>query len=110
MQISLRQRLRIREGHLRARYIDGWVHAFAAIRYAMPDARPSRYAIELTPNVVYGPTDTNDHRLDVYVPRRSQRLPIVMYVHGGGFGMLSKDTHRVIAMAIGRRGYVVFNI
>jgi acetyl esterase len=111
MHISLRQRLRIREGHLRARYIDGWVHAFAKVRYAMPDARPSRYAIELTPNLVYGPSDAGHHRLDVYVPTNAERpLPVVMYVHGGGFGMLSKDTHRVMAMAIARRGYLVFNI
>lgn len=111
MQPSLRQRLRVREGHLRARYIDGWVHAFAKIRYALPDARPSRYSIELTPNVVYGPSDSSNHRLDVYVPTNAARpVPVVMYVHGGGFGMLSKDTHRVMAMAIARRGYVVFNI
>ncbi len=111
MPITLRQRLRVHEGHVRARTIDKWVHAFAAIRYAMPDARPSRYAIELTSNVVYGPSDRHHHRLDVYAPKDSQRaLPVVMYVHGGGFGMLSKDTHRVMAMAIARRGYLVFNI
>lgn len=36
--------------------------------------------------------------------------PAVMYVHGGAFCMLSKDTHRVMAMPFAKRGYVVFNI
>lgn len=111
MAITLRQRLRVHEGHLRARYIDGWVHAFAKIRYNMPDARPSRFDIELTRDVVYGPSDSWHHSLDVYAPRNVKRpMPTVMYVHGGGFGMLSKETHRVMALAIARRGYLVFNI
>ena len=44
-------------------------------------------------------------------PTRAPRpLPVVMYVHGGGFRMLSKETHRVMALAIARAGYLVFNI
>jgi acetyl esterase len=34
-----------------------------------------------------------------------------MYVHGGGFAMLSKETHRLMAFALARRGgCVLFNI
>jgi len=110
-KLTLRQRLRLHEGYLRARALDRSVHALAALRYVLPDASPSRFDIELTKDVVYGPSDDRDHRLDVYVPRRASRpIPVVMYVHGGGFGMLSKETHRVMALAIARRGYVVFNI
>jgi acetyl esterase len=111
MDLTLRQRLRLYEGHVRARTIDAWVHAFARVRYAMPDARPERYGIERIPDVVYGRSSHRHHRLDVYVPQNTKRaMPVVMYVHGGGFGMLSKETHRVMALAIARRGYVVFNI
>lgn len=111
MPITFRQRLRLAEGHLRARTLDTWAHALAAVRYAMPDARPSRHALELAKDVVYGPSDAPHHRLDVWVPANAPRpRPVVMYVHGGGFGMLSKDTHRVMAMAIARRGYLLFNI
>jgi acetyl esterase len=35
---------------------------------------------------------------------------VVLYVHGGGFRILSKDTHWVMALAYARRGYLVFNI
>jgi acetyl esterase len=31
-------------------------------------------------------------------------------VHGGGFAMLSKETHRIMALAYARRGYLVFCI
>lgn len=51
--------------------------------------------------------------LDVYRPaghRASERRPVVLYVHGGGFRILSKDTHWVMGLAFARRGYVVFSI
>jgi acetyl esterase len=49
--------------------------------------------------------------LDVYRPiRRRGPLPVVLYVHGGGFRILSKDTHWVMGIAFARRGYLVFNI
>ena len=35
---------------------------------------------------------------------------MVLYVHGGGFRVLSKDTHWVMALALARRGMLVFNI
>jgi acetyl esterase len=34
----------------------------------------------------------------------------LLYVHGGGFRILSKNTHWVMALAFARRGFVVFNI
>lgn len=90
---------------------DRAVHAFARIRYAMPDARPGRFGIAIHRDIPYGPGPGLSHRLDVYAPTRPRRpMPVVMYVHGGGFAMLSKDTHRVMALAIARAGYLVFNI
>ena len=101
----------MQESIFRSRAMDTTAHALARIRYAMPDAAPARFGIRVLKDVVYGPTRKREHRLDVYVPTRSPKpLPIVMYVHGGGFSMLSKDTHFVMAMAFARRGYLVFNI
>ncbi len=76
----------------------------------MPDAQPERHHVSLERDIPYG-TGGAHHRLDVYVPMRATRpLPVVMYVHGGAFASLSKDTHRVMALAIARRGYLVFNV
>jgi acetyl esterase len=34
----------------------------------------------------------------------------VLYVHGGGFRILSKDTHWIMGLAFARRGFLVFNV
>jgi acetyl esterase len=35
---------------------------------------------------------------------------MVFYVHGGGFRILSKDTHWIMGLGFARRGFVVFNV
>jgi acetyl esterase len=109
--------LRLAPVILRAQAIDRAAHAFARLRYMMPDAHPARFDVALIRDVAYrAPHDDGDresqaHLLDVYVPTRTPKpLPVVMYVHGGAFCMLSKETHRVMALAIARAGYLVFNI
>lgn len=111
MRLTLSQRLRLSRGAVFYSAIDRAAHTLARLRYALPDAQPERHHVFLEPNVPYGTSRHRHHRLDVYVPMRSPRpLPVVMYVHGGGFASLSKDTHRVMALAIATRGYLVFNV
>lgn len=82
----------------------------------LPDADLGRQSLALVRDVPYlehrgRPRHGRASLLDVYVPTRAPKpLPVVMYVHGGGFAMLSKDTHRIMAVAIARKGYLVFNI
>lgn len=88
------------------------VHLAARVGYATPLARPARYGVDLIRDVPYGDRG-KAHLADVYVPRRSpygSPMPLVVYVHGGGFSMLSKDTHRIMAMQFAARGYVVVNV
>lgn len=61
-------------------------------------------------NIAYTDSGDNAHLLDVYRPDDDKTYPAVMYVHGGGFRILSKDTHWMMAKTIAREGYVVFNI
>jgi acetyl esterase len=76
-----------------------------------PLARPERHGVEVTRDLAYVPGGTVEHRLDVYRPiAPSGPRPIVLYVHGGGFRILSKDTHWIMALGFARRGYVVVNI
>jgi acetyl esterase len=111
MRPSLRDRIGALPTRLYLRAADRAVHAAARVRYAMPDASPSRFGIAVHRDIPYAPREGSWNKLDIYVPTRPQRpLPVVMYVHGGGFSMLSKDTHRVMALAIARAGYLVFNI
>ncbi|MEO8800750.1 MAG: alpha/beta hydrolase [Polyangiaceae bacterium] len=111
MSLTFGQKMRLRAAELRAAAVNRAAHAAALVRYSMPDAHEKNFDVRILKNKVYGPTTSSSHRLDVYVPfRHVKPLPVVMYVHGGGFSMLSKDTHRVMAMSFARRGYLVFNV
>jgi acetyl esterase len=109
-----RRHLFFRVSAIRSKTLDSVAHAFSHVRYRMPDVHPRKFGLTLERNVVYGPTKRTEHRLDVYVPSSKTSshapLPVVMYVHGGGFAMLSKETHRVMAFAIASRGYLTFNV
>jgi acetyl esterase len=109
--LTFAQRLRMKESLLLATALDTAFHVVAKVRKSMPGSDPARHDVHVLRDVVYGPTSDVGHKLDIYVPGRSPKpLPVVMYVHGGGFRMLSKETHFGMAMAYARRGYLVFNI
>jgi acetyl esterase len=106
-------------GNVLRRAFDRGIHAAAQAVYALPTAHPRRHGVRVLRDVPYLPTGRTEHLLDVYLPdddgaatpASSDKLrPAVVYVHGGAFCMLSKDTHRVMAMPFAKRGYVVFNI
>ncbi len=62
-------------------------------------------------NVPYRNTRKRSHLLDIYRPRDAVgRLPAIVYIHGGAFSMMSKDTHRIMAYVLAAQGYQVFNI
>lgn len=79
---------------------------------ALPNARPARYGVERIEDIPYA-SSAEHHLLDVYRPidrPREATLPVVLYVHGGAFRILSKDTHWVMGIAFARRGACVFNV
>ncbi|HRI71997.1 MAG TPA: alpha/beta hydrolase, partial [Polyangium sp.] len=92
------------------RSIDFGAHVASRMIYALPVAHPGFYGVDVERDVPYLNSANPAHRLDVYQPRDARRPPAVMYVHGGAFSTLSKDTHRVMALNFAARGYVVFNI
>lgn len=75
-----------------------------------PAANPKRHGIEVEKNVLYG-EDDKFHQLDIYRPvNRPKPWPVVFYVHGGAFHLLSKDTHWLMGLVFARFGYLVVNI
>lgn len=106
---SLRARIRRRAG---AVVVDGFFRGLSRLGSMHPLARPERHGVIVERDVAYrAGSALAEHRLDVYRPARAEGLrPIVLYVHGGGFRILSKDTHWLMGLAFARRGYVVFNI
>jgi acetyl esterase len=84
------------------------LHLGARIAYLNPNANPRRHGVELIQDVPYMQTGRRGHLLDVYVPKGGGGGPALLYVHGGAFALLSKETHRLMALAFARRGYTVF--
>ncbi len=75
-----------------------------------PAASPKRHGVEVERDIVYGP-DRRWHQLDIYRPvHRPGPWPVVFYVHGGAFHLLSKDTHWLMGLVFARYGYLVVNI
>lgn len=91
------------------RAVDAYLHLLVRVPYMQPAARPERYGVELRRDIDYRGTGKRYHRLDVYRPTAKHLRPCVLYVHGGGFAMLSKETHRVMALTFSSQGFVVFN-
>jgi len=76
-----------------------------------PKSRPERHGVEVIKNLPYIDDGDEAHLLDVWRPiNRDGPCPALVYVHGGAFTILSKDTHWLMALAFARRGFVVFNI
>jgi acetyl esterase len=78
---------------------------------ALPIAAPHRHGIEVLKDLRYSEDPTPAHGLDIYRPReRSGPLPVVFYVHGGGFRILSKESHWVFGLLFARQRYLVVSI
>jgi acetyl esterase len=93
--------------------IDGFFRGLAAAGKLHPGARSAHRAVEVLRDVPYAPGGARHHLLDIYHPlpaRRPGPWPVVLYIHGGGFRILSKDSHWVMGLAFAQRGYLVLNI
>ena len=90
--------------------IDGFYRTLSAMGRLAPEADPSRHGISVLRDIPYDPAGHPMHRLDVWIPKRlPSPRPALLYLHGGGFRILSKETHWIMALAFARRGFVVFN-
>jgi len=91
--------------------VDNFFRAAALVGKLHPQAAPHKHGVDVRRDIPYSDEDRPEHRLDIYRPRDApEPLPVVLYVHGGGFRILSKDTHWVMGLAFARAGYLVFNI
>lgn len=55
--------------------------------------------------------DNHGTLLDIYYPRNSKSpMPVIVWIHGGGFIGASKEQTKVYAMTLANAGYVVANI
>jgi acetyl esterase/lipase len=53
----------------------------------------------------------NAHKLDVYYPLNAEKqLPVIIYVHGGGFVAGDKNFTMQFCTTLAEKGYIVFNV
>ncbi len=101
--------------------VDAFFNGASRLARMHPEARPERHFVEKINDVRYAPGELREHMLDIYRPKDEIRRfphaaqlgppwPIVFYVHGGGFRILSKDTHWVMGLGFARRGFLVCNV
>ena len=105
MKVSLRRRAS-------SLLVEAFFQSVSGLARVHPRARRAMRDVEVLKDVRYG-GHGDDGLLDVYRPRGRQpglRSPAVLYVHGGGFRMLSKETHWVMGLQFARQGYTVFSI
>ncbi|MBL8957498.1 MAG: alpha/beta hydrolase [Myxococcaceae bacterium] len=77
----------------------------------LPISHPRLHGIEVVRDVPYLESAGSSHLADIWRPmERTGPLPVVMYVHGGRFAKLSKDTHWLFNLWFARQGYVVMSI
>ena len=101
-------RLRQRANRVVAR---GVIESASRLGRLHPNADPRRHRVEVLRNIEYARVAGRSLKLDVYRPtQRSGPLPTVLYIHGGAFNILSKDTHWLMGIAFARAGYIVVNI
>lgn len=62
-------------------------------------------------NIVYGHTDREWQRLDVYRPKQAkgEELPVIFSVHGGGWMYGDKERYQYYCMSLAQRGFAVVN-
>ena len=81
----------------------------------MPWARRRLKKIDRQYGISYAPDQgakLRCHTLDIYRPDQdsTKKRPAILYIHGGGFKILSKETHWGFGLMYAEAGYIVFNI
>lgn len=62
-------------------------------------------------DIPYIDDGTNEHMLDVFYPENTKSpLPVIIDIHGGGLMMGDKDSNRVYASVLAKRGYTVVTL
>ena len=86
---------------------NAWLAAVSRAASYHPRARASAHGVEVLRDLPY----KDGAHVDVYRPSlRPGPWPVVLYVHGGAFSLLSKDTHWIMGLAFARHGYLVVNV
>lgn len=92
-----------RQHQAESRLINWLGHACAGLGAAItPRAQPS------VRNLSYGPDPAQ--QMDLWKPESSGPHPVALFVHGGAFRVMSKDTHWMMAQRLSAMGFLTASI
>lgn len=86
-------------------------HSATELAKLAPLSRCWQESVSVSRDLPYQDTGHREHLLDLVRPKDlAGPLPVLFYVHGGGFRMLSKDTHWMMTAGFARMGLLVVAI
>lgn len=108
MPRTLQERVARLRSRAEARTIEGVLRLLGGAARLHPSAWLSRYGIRVRRDLPYQARGEARQAIDCYVPANAgrRRLPIVLYLHGGGFSILSRKTHWMMGLVFARAGYL----
>ncbi|TYR81883.1 alpha/beta hydrolase [Priestia megaterium] len=85
---------------------------FEADSFAAPkNIETIKKQVKVEKDIVYAEDGIENSFLDIYYPKNAKKdLPVIMWIHGGGFVSGSKEQTQEYGMALANEGYVVANI
>lgn len=101
----------IRE-NLGGKFIDVALNSATRVAKLTPGGRRILSGIDVQRNIRYveGSEDKR-HQLDVYKAEDQEGpRPVFIYIHGGGFRILSKETHWMMTGILAHQGFCVFSV
>lgn len=91
--------------------MDWGLNSLSRLGKLHPESRALMKGVKVTRNIAYASPGDRAHQLDIYRPEGVEGpLPVLFYVHGGGFRILSKDSHWMFGYGFAQRGFLVVNI
>lgn len=90
--------------------LDAGMHALAGVVDLMPRMKQRMSSCRLIEDIEYARHAGEAQLLDILQPGGPGPHPVLIYLHGGGFAIGSKRTHRALAAAYASQGYLVCNI
>lgn len=89
--------------------LDRGITGVSSLAALHPRAQRQRKQLDIVRDIAYRATGSRAHLLDMYRPTNVPGpWPVVIYVHGGSFRILSKDTHWVAGVQFARAGFLTY--
>lgn len=90
--------------------LKGFMGVFDSVSNKKADKAALPDGVKVVSDIEYTEKASAEQMLDIYYPEKiNGTVPVIVYVHGGGFISGDKKQSRQFSMALAKAGYAVFN-